>query len=211
MRVEIYADVLCPWCYIGKRRLSAALARLADRDRIQIIWRSYELSPDQDKTPGPTAAEAMVGWWGEHASARVEQIRALGAAEGLELNLHVARPVNTFDAHRLCHLAAERGVADDMMERLLRAFHTEGLNVADPEILERLGVEVGLDATAVRALLNGDAYGEDVRADERRAAQQGVTGVPALVIDGHGPVAGVQPPEELYRLLSSRLAASRAA
>jgi len=169
---------------------------------VQLIWRSYELAPEEGKVPGPTAAEAMVGWWGDEAPARIERIRALGAAEGLALNLDIARPVNTFDAHRLCHLAEAHGLADDMMERLLRAYHTEGCNVADQETLVRLGVEAGLVAADVRALMDGDAYADQVRADERRAAQQGVTGVPSLVIDGRPPISGVQAPEALYRLLS---------
>ncbi|GAB3141262.1 protein disulfide isomerase FrnE [Micromonospora sonneratiae] len=207
MKIEIFADVLCPWCYIGKRRLAAALARIADRDRVQIVWRSYELAPQDGRVPGPTAAEAMAGWWGDQAAARVERIRALGAAEGLELNLHIARPVNTFDAHRLCHLAADHGLADEMMERLLHAYHTEGLNVADPETLEQLGIEAGLAPTDVRDLLGGDDHAERVRADERRAAQLGVTGVPSLVIDGQPPVSGVQSPEELHRLITHRLIA----
>jgi predicted DsbA family dithiol-disulfide isomerase len=190
MKVEIYADVLCPWCYIGKRRLAAALDKVAGRDSVEIVWRSYELAPDQGRTPGPTAAEAMAGWWGEQAPARITRIEELGAAEGLELNLRLARPVNTFDAHRLCHLAADRGRADQMMERLLRAYHTEGLNVADRGVLRRLGAEAGLDADQVRVVLAGDDYAADVRADRRRGAERGVTGVPSLVIAGSPPVFG---------------------
>jgi predicted DsbA family dithiol-disulfide isomerase len=201
VQVEIYADVLCPWCYIGKRRLTAALDKQADGDRMEIIWRSYELAPAEGRIPGPTAAEAMTGWWGEQAPARVARIQSLGAAEGLELNLHLARPVNTFDAHRLCHLAADRGAADRMLERLLRAYHTEGLNVADPQVLRRLGIEAGLDTDLVHAALAGNDYAEEVRADRRRAAEHGVTGVPSLVIDGRPPVSGVQPIGELRRLL----------
>ncbi|MEU4775779.1 DsbA family oxidoreductase [Micromonospora sp. NPDC023644] len=206
MQIEMYADVLCPWCYIGKRRLAAALGQVPDRHRIRVVWRSYELAPQESRTPGQTAAEAMVGWWADAAPARIARIRTLGAAEGLDLNLDLARPVNTFDAHRLCHLAADRGVADDMMERLLRAYHTDGLNIAAPDTLERLGVETGLAATDVRALLAGDAYADRVRADERRAVECGVTGVPSLVIDGRPPISAVQAPDRLGRLISDRLA-----
>ncbi|MEV0385666.1 DsbA family oxidoreductase [Nonomuraea sp. NPDC050643] len=201
MKLEIYADVLCPWCYIGKRRLTAALANLADRDSVEITWRSYELAPEEGRIPGPTAAEAMAGWWGEQASARIARIRSLGGAEGLELNLHLARPVSTFDAHRLGKLAADHGGADRMMELLLHAYHTEGLNVADPQVLQRLGGEAGLDTGEVRALLAGDDYADQVRADRRRAAELGVTGVPSLVIDDRPPISGVQPVAELHRLL----------
>ncbi|GAB2943225.1 DsbA family protein [Nonomuraea fastidiosa] len=201
MKLELYADVLCPWCYIGKRRLASALAGHPDRDGIEVVWRAYELSPDEGRTPGPTAAEAMTGWWGEQAPARIARIRSLGAAEGLELNLHLARPVNTFDAHRLVKLAAGRGRADRMMELLLHAYHTEGQNVADPQVLQRLGEEAGLDAGEVRVVLDGDAYADDVRADRRRAAVHGVTSVPSLVIDDRPPVPGVQPVAGLRRLL----------
>lgn len=205
MKVEIYADVLCPWCYIGKRRLTAALESIADRSSVEIAWRSYELAPEEGRDPGPTAAEAMAGWWGAQAPDRIARIQALGAAEGLELNLHLARPVNTFDAHRLCRLAAGRGWADQMMERLLSAYHSEGLNVADQQVLQRLGEEVGLDAALVRSVLAGDDYAEQVRADRRRAAEHGVTSVPSLVIGGRPPVPGVQPATELRRLLERGL------
>ncbi|MEU4540658.1 DsbA family oxidoreductase [Streptosporangium sp. NPDC023825] len=201
MKLEIYADVLCPWCYIGKRRLMAALAQQPGRDSIEIVWRAYELAPDEGRTPGPTAAEAMAGWWGEQAAARIARIRSLGAAEGLELNLHLARPVNTFDAHRLVKLAADRGRADQMMELLLHAYHTEGDNVADAQVLRRLGGEAGLDSGEVRDVLDGDDYADEVRADRRRAAERGVTGVPSLVIDGRPPVSAVQPVADLQGLL----------
>lgn len=207
MKLEIYADVLCPWCYIGKRRLTAALAQHSGRARVEVAWRSYELAPEAERTPGPTAAEAMADWWGEQAPARVERIRSLGAAEGLELNLHLARPVNTFDAHRLVKLAADRDRADEMMELLLHAYHTEGLNVADVQVLRRLGDQAGLDGDEVRAVLAGDDYADQVRADRRRAAEHGVTGVPSLVVDGRPPVPGVQPVADLHRLLEHGFAA----
>jgi predicted DsbA family dithiol-disulfide isomerase len=200
MKIEVFADVLCPWCYIGKRRLAAALT---GQDGIEVVWRSFELGPEQGTVPGPTAAEAMVQWWGDRAPVRVARIRAVGAEDGLELNLHLARPVNTFDAHRLVHLAGEHGLTDEVVERVLRGYHTEGLNIADQAVLERLGTEAGLAEDDVRALLAGDAHADDVRADERRAAELGVTGVPSLVIDGRPAVSGVQPPEELRRLIVS--------
>lgn len=208
MKVEIYADVLCPWCYIGKRRLSAALDQITNRDEVQIVWRSFELDPRASRIPGQTAADAMAGWWGDQAQARIARIRAVGAAEGLALNLHLARPVNTFDAHRLCHLAGAQGLADRMMERLLHAYHTEGLNVADPQVLQRLGGEAGLADTEIRALLATEDYADKVRADRRRAAEHGVTSVPSLVINGRPPVSGVQPSAELHRLLENSVNAA---
>lgn len=207
MRLEVFADVVCPWCYIGKRRRAAAVEHLAQRHRITVSWRSFELDPGASRVPGRSAAEAMDEWYADRAPARVARIQALGAADGLALNLALSRPVNTHDAHRLCHLAADHGRADQMMERLLRAYHTEGLNVADPRTLQRLGGDAGLDEGDVRAVLAGDAYTEQVHADRRRAAELGVTGVPTIVIDGRAAGSAVQPPEDLRRLLEAGLSA----
>ncbi|MGC4747463.1 DsbA family oxidoreductase [Micromonospora sp. DT201] len=112
---------------------------------------------------------------------------------------------STFDAHRLCHLAADRGRAEQMVEQVLRAYHADGLNVADPKVLRRLGGDAGLADAEVRAVLAGDDYAQDVRADRRHAVAHGVTGVPSLVINGGGPVSGIQPPSQLRRLLESGL------
>lgn len=212
MNIDIYADILCPWCYIGKRRLSAALALLDRRDEVCVTWRSFELSPDQSRTPGPSAAEEILEWRGkQEGAARIERIRTLGAAEGLELNLHLARPVNTFDAHRLVHLAAANGLADAMMERLLHAYHTEGLSVADLAVLIRLGTQVGLAGDKVRATLEADEFTVETRRDEQGASALGVTGVPTLIIDGGQPLPGIQSLEDLARLFAARLADGRGA
>ncbi|MCG5218967.1 DsbA family oxidoreductase [Streptosporangium sp. KLBMP 9127] len=200
MLVEVYFDVLCPWCYIGKRRLATALK---SRDDVHVIWRSFELDPDGSPIPGLTAEQVITTYQNDpaRASARVAHIQALGAAEGLELNLHQARPVNSFDAHRLIHLGATSGLADAVLERLLHGYHAKGRNIADPEVLQALGVEAGLDLAQVGELLTGDAFSAEVRADERRAAQRGIRGVPALVIDGAPPVSAVQEPAALASLL----------
>ncbi|GAA0599274.1 DsbA family oxidoreductase [Actinomadura livida] len=201
LRADVYFDVLCPWSFIAKRRLERALSALPDAGRVEIVWRSFELSPQSRKTPGPTAAEEMTEWWGDRTAARIDLIRRLGAAEGLELNLHKARPVDTFDAHRLFHLATAHGRSDHMLEHLLTAYHTDGLNVADPQVLEHLGTRAGLDIDDVNALLSGDAFADEVRADEKNAAKRGVTGVPSLVLGTRPPVSAVQPPEELSHRL----------
>ncbi|MFE5731723.1 MULTISPECIES: DsbA family oxidoreductase [unclassified Streptomyces] len=203
MRVEVYFDVLCPWCYIGKRRLATALD---GRDDVDVVWRSMELDPDGSPTAGPTAAEVIAQYRSspEEAAARVRQIRSVGEAEGLQLDLHKARPVNSFDAHRLVHLGAAHGRADEVLERLLYGYHTEGLDIAAPEVLEKLGVEAGLDPVAVRRVVEGTEFTERVRADERRAAEHGVGGVPNMVVDGGPPVSAVQSPDALARLLAPR-------
>jgi predicted DsbA family dithiol-disulfide isomerase len=200
MRIEIYADVLCPWSYIAKRRIETALAGF-ETGRIGVIWRSFELSPESGDTPGESAAQMIRDWRGDAACARIAHIEALGAAEGLTLDLERARPVNTFDAHRLVHLGAAAGKADAVMERLLRAYHCEGVNVAGREVLARLGMEAGLDGDSVTTTLAGNNYADAVRADERSAAERGITGVPMMVIAGSAPISAVQPVAALLDLL----------
>ncbi|RJL34546.1 DsbA family oxidoreductase [Bailinhaonella thermotolerans] len=205
MRIEAYIDVMCPWCYIGKRRLETALAELPGRERVEVVWRSLELAPDSDRTPGPTAAEAMVRWRGAAAPARVALIHETGAAEGLEIDLRKSRPVNTFDAHRLIKLGADAGRADETLEVLYRAYHSEGLDIADHGVLTALAAEAGLPAADARAMLAGEAYGDAVRADESRARALGVQGVPTLVIGDAPPTGGVQPPATLRHLIERAL------
>ncbi|MEV4006955.1 DsbA family oxidoreductase [Actinomadura sp. NPDC049753] len=156
MRAEVYFDVLCPWCYIGKRRLTAALR---DAPGAGLLWRSRELDPEGSRVPGPTAAEVIAAYQPDpaQAAARVARIQALGAAEGLTLKLDKARPVNSFDAHRLVHLGASCGLADQVLERLMHGHHTEGLNIADPDVLKALAADAGLDPTRTAELLTGDA------------------------------------------------------
>ncbi|ALG11052.1 DsbA family oxidoreductase [Kibdelosporangium phytohabitans] len=201
MRVEVFADVICPWCYIGKRRLSAAVAGIAEPP--EVVWRSFQLDPEASTVPGETADVLMAQWWADRAAQRVAQIKVIGAGDGLELNLHTARPVNTFDAHRVLHLAGEHGRQDQAWERLLRGFHTEGENIADPGTLVRLGADAGLPKDDVHDVVNGDAYARAVEADRQRAAELGVNGVPSLVAGDGTPFSGVQPVDDLRWLLSS--------
>ncbi|RST21445.1 DsbA family oxidoreductase [Streptomyces sp. WAC04770] len=203
MQVEVYFDILCPWCYIGKRRLTTALA---GREDAEVVWRSLELDPEGSPTAGPTAAEVIAQYQPspERAAARVRHIQSLGEAEGVRLDLHKARPVNSFDAHRLVRLGATHGLADEVLERLLHGYHTEGLDIASHEVLEKLGVEAGLEPSAVRRMLEGTEFTEDVRADERSARKRGVRGVPTLVVDGGPPASVIQDPGALDRLLTPR-------
>lgn len=214
MKIEIFSDILCPWCYIGKRRIHDALERFGHRDGVEVVWRSYELGPEAEREPGPTAAKVMEQWMDPAAvPARVALIKGHGRREGLEINMHLSTPVNSFDAHRLTHLAAARGVTGELMERLFRAYHTEALNIADHDVLVRLAEEAGLDAAEAREVLAGDAYAAAVRADEQRARDLGVTGVPSVVVDGLPPVSGVMDPAALVDHLerASSRAAARAA
>ncbi|MEU4471889.1 DsbA family oxidoreductase [Micromonospora sp. NPDC023888] len=196
MLIEVFYDVLCPWCYIGKHRLQRVLTDFPGRDEVQLRWRSYQLSPDEGRSPGPTAAEAMASWTSpDQLPRRLTLIRRLGAELGLAIDLDKARPVNTFDAHRLTHFAADHDRAGALVEALLRAYQAQGRNVADQLVLLELAREVGLPAEEAGAVLAGDRYADAVTADQRRAAELRVSGVPTLVIDGGRPFSGMQPPE----------------
>ncbi|EFC79205.1 DsbA family protein [Parafrankia sp. EUN1f] len=201
--VEVWVDVLCPWCYLAERRLIAAIQKVDDPGQVDLVWRSFELGPDLSRVPGPTAAAEMRDgtWWGDQASARIARIRALGAAEGLDLNLEAARPVNSFDAHRLVQLGARHGRAGQVLRGLLYAYHTEGRNIADLEVLRAVGQTAGLPDGDLRTVLAGDAYADAVRADERRAIELSVTGVPTIVTAGGTPTPNVQSVEALRSLL----------
>ena len=202
MKIEIFSDVIRPWCYIGKRRVRAALDRFGHQDQVQVVWRSFELAPEAGREPGLPAARLMEQWMDPAAvPSRVALIKAQGRREGLELNVDRSTPVNTFDAHRLTHFAAERGVHDEVMERFFHAYHTEALNIADHDVLVRLAEEAGLDAAESHGILAGDEYAGAVRAAEDRARALGVRGVPSVVIDGLPPVSGVMDPAALVEHL----------
>jgi predicted DsbA family dithiol-disulfide isomerase len=195
MTIDIWSDIVCPWCYIGKRRFEQALARFAHRDQVQLIWRSFELDPHAPRQSPGTLNDMLVRKIGvslAQAAAMHAQVTALAAKEGLDYQLDRARHGNTFDAHRLIHLAARHGRQAQAKERLLRAYFTDGLPIGDRDTLLTLGAELGLPSDDVRAMLEGDAYAEAVRADEQRARALGISGVPFYVIDKRYGVSGAQ-------------------
>jgi predicted DsbA family dithiol-disulfide isomerase len=204
VHVEIWSDIACPWCYIGKRRFEAALAGFEHRDDVTVTWRSFQLDPEAPaERPGELAAHlaSKYGSSVEQARSRQAQITELAAGEGLDFRFDRARAGNTFDAHRLVHLAAAHGVQDAMKERLMRAYLTEGELMSDRATLARLAGEVGLPATEVSELLSGDRFASEVRDDARTGAQLGITGVPFFVVDRAFGASGAQPPEVLRGLL----------
>ncbi len=204
MDVEIWSDVACPWCYIGKRRFEAALAEFEHRDEVRITWRSFELDPDAPHEREGERAERLAHKYGmsvEQARAAEQQLTGVAAAEGLDFRFDIARSGSTFDAHRLVHLADTRGLQDAMKERLLRGYFTEGELMSDHDTLVRLAVEVGLDEREVRELLAGDRYAQEVRDDERTADQFGISAVPTFVLDRKLAASGAQPPDAFLDLL----------
>jgi len=205
MRVDIWSDVICPWCYIGKRRFETALGRFAHRDQVDVVWHSFELDPTAPAHRPGTLADHLSKKYGMTPQQAVDanaKMTGLAAAEGLEYHLERAQPGNTFDAHRLLHLAHQHGVQDEMKERLMRGYFSEGMAVGDPGDLVAAGVDAGLDKDEVRAVLDGDAYAEEVRADEATASSLGISGVPFFVLDQRYGVSGAQPPEAILAALN---------
>jgi predicted DsbA family dithiol-disulfide isomerase len=204
VNVEIWSDVACPWCFIGKRRFEAALARFEHRDEVQVIWRSFELDPTAPlEYKGELAAHLAekYGMSVEEARARQQQLVELAAAEGADFRFDLARRARTFDAHRLVHLAAAHGLGDAMKERLLLAYFTEGKLVSDPETLAALAAEVGLPEAEARETLAGERYADEVRDDEGTARALGISAVPTFVVDRALAASGAHPADDLLRLL----------
>jgi predicted DsbA family dithiol-disulfide isomerase len=204
MKVEIWSDVVCPWCYIGKRRFETALAEFAHRDGVEIIWRSFQLDPTAPPTTTGSLDEMLAAKYGvsrERARAMNANVTALAAEDGLDYHLDRARHGNTFDAHRLIHLAAAHGQQGAMKERLLQAYFSEGEAVSDRDTLVRLAAEVGIPAEEARTALAGDTYAKEVRADLRRAQMFGIRGVPFFAIDEKYGISGAQPTEVMLAAL----------
>jgi predicted DsbA family dithiol-disulfide isomerase len=195
VQVEIWSDVVCPWCYVGKRRFEAALARFAEREDVDVVWRSFELdptAPQQRELPSTAHLAEKYGMSIEQAEASQQRLTDLAAAEGLEYHLGRTAGGNSFDAHRLLHLAAASGLQDALKERLLRAYLTEGEAIGRPDVLQRIAVEAGLDPTEVADVLAGEQFADEVRADEQRARLLGINGVPFFAIDGRYGISGAQ-------------------
>ncbi|WKU45805.1 DsbA family oxidoreductase [Streptomyces sp. VNUA116] len=200
MKIEIWSDIMCPWCYIGKARLDKAIERVS-RDDVEIVWRSFELRPEQPRTPGATLGEMMrekLGLKDGDTVELFEKIRVLGKAEGLDIRLTGVRPVNSFDAQRLVHLAAESGRAHQLKSDLFRVYLKEQRNVADHEVLLETATGAGLDADDVARVLASDAYASDVREDEAAAVRRGVTGVPTVFVDGVRVATGVPSVDQFH-------------
>lgn len=212
MKVDIWSDIVCPWCYVGQRRFKGALAHFPHRDEVEVTWRAFELDPDapperQRDYVAHLASKYRVS--PAEAEAMIERMTRTAAAEGLRFRFDIARPGNTFDAHRIAALGAERGVQHDVVDRLYAATFEEGRPIGDKATLVELAVEAGLEADEADKVLDSDAYADQVRADERQAAALGITAVPFFVIDGAYGVAGAQSADVLLGVLEEAWAARR--
>ncbi|GIH16363.1 DsbA family oxidoreductase [Rugosimonospora africana] len=198
MKIEVWSDVVCPWCYIGKRRLDRALAGFEHADEVEVEWRSFQLDPTYPKgAQRPVLAHLAQKMGGsvDQVRAMTDRVKSLAADEGLEYDFDRAIAVNTVDAHRVSHLAKAHGLGGQMHERLLRAHLMEGETVDDVETLVRLAGEVGVPADEARRVLAGDEYAKDVEADSREAQLLGANGVPFFVLGRRYGISGAQPLE----------------
>ena len=205
MQVEIWSDVMCPWCAVGKARFERALGEFPHADEVEVRWRSFELDPDAPAEKDGDYVGRLAEKYGTsqvEAQRMIDTMTATGAGEGLDFRFDRVRPGNTFDAHRLLHLAHERGLQHELKERFLTAYLNEGEAVGRADVLRRLATEVGLDEVEVDDVLAGDAYADAVRGDERQAMAYGIRGVPFFVLDGRLGVSGAQPAEALLGALT---------
>jgi predicted DsbA family dithiol-disulfide isomerase len=195
MQVEIWSDVICPWCYIGKRRFETALAAFPHKDKVQVIWRSFELDPKSPRQLPGTLEEMLAQKYHvspQEAAAMNARVSGIAKEIGLEYQLAQARPGNTFDAHRLLHFAASKQLGDKATERIMHAYFSEALPVGERSALAKLAPEFGISESDALAMLESDDYSAEVRADEARAASFGITGVPFFVFDEKVGISGAQ-------------------
>ncbi len=198
MKIEIWSDIACPWCYIGRRRLEHALDDFEHRDQVEVIWRSFQLDPSATNEYDGTVTEMLVEKKRisrQRAEAMNAHVTQLAADEGLEYHLEKARVGNSFDAHRLIHLAAHHGLQGEMKERIQKAYFTQGKSFSDHDTLVELATDVGLNADEVRAMLNSNQYSDAVHADVRKGQMLGINGVPFFVFENKYGVSGAQPSE----------------
>lgn len=195
MKVEFWGDVVCPWCYLGRRRFERVLAESPNRESVEVVLRSFELDPEAPASADRTLEERLRARYGlsvEQAQAAIDRVSRVAAGEGLEYHLERARPTNTLDAHRILQLAQVRHRRREVEERFDRAYFVDGEVLSDHAVLLRLASEAGLDSADVRRVLAGQAFTLQVRADEREAHELGAHGVPYFVFDRARVVEGAQ-------------------
>lgn len=196
--IDIWSDVVCPWCYLGKRRFETALANFGHRDAVRVRWRSFELDPTtpaRSEVLVPDMLRIKMGMSDAQVEESIEHVTTLAAADGLRYRLAEARPVNTFHLHRLMHLADSLDAGDAVREGLMRAYTSEAADLSDPEVLLGLAADAGVAQPAVAGLLAGDEFAAEVREDEALARRLGIRGVPSFVFAGRYLVSGAQPVE----------------
>lgn len=196
MHIEIWSDICCPFCYIGKRHLEQALEQFDYPDEVEITWHSFELDPEAEIDPEQDIYEMLASKYGqtlEWAKKANKDLKEKAAEAGIAFNPEDIIPTNSFDAHRLIKLAALNGLADEAEEKLFEAYFTEGRHIARSETLQQIGAEIGLEASDVEEMLAGDDFADEVRANEQEAQKIGIRGVPFFVFNRKYAISGAQP------------------
>ncbi|MFT4009388.1 MAG: DsbA family oxidoreductase [Nocardioidaceae bacterium] len=204
MRIEIWSDVVCPWCYIGKRRLESALAEFPHRDEVEIVYRSFELDPEAPQVGYESIRDSLANKYGlgeEQVRQMMARVSETAVTEGLRFAYEDAMHTKTVDAHRLLHLALDQGLQAELKEALLAAYFTRGESMGDHDVLRKVAVDVGLDPARVDQVLSSDEYADAVQADIAQARAYGANGVPFFVVDQKFGVSGAQPAEVFAQLL----------
>jgi predicted DsbA family dithiol-disulfide isomerase len=206
MKVEIWSDVMCPFCYIGKRKFELALEKFPHRDTVEITWKSFQLNPemitDPDKNINQYLAEVK-GWSVEQAEDANNYVTDIAKKVGLTYNMDKAIVANSFDAHRLSHLAKKYNKQDALEEQLFIAYFTEGKNTADHDTLIAIGKEIGLNETEIKTMLQGNEFSAEVNQDILEAQMVGARGVPFFVFDRKYAVSGAQDPAAFEQVLNT--------
>ncbi|XHR95779.1 DsbA family protein [Mucilaginibacter sp. UC70_90] len=195
MKVEIWSDVMCPFCYIGKRRFEEALTGFEDKEQIEIEWKSFQLNPDLKTNPNISINQYLAdikGWTLDHAEQMNDHVTQMAAQAGLTYNFSKSVVANSFNAHRLAHLAKKHGLGDAAEEALFRAYFTEGRNIDDTETLIEMGKSIGLNTEEIKQTLESDTYADEVKHDIAEAQYLGVRGVPFFVMNRKYAVSGAQ-------------------
>ncbi|MDB5109762.1 MAG: DsbA family oxidoreductase [Mucilaginibacter sp.] len=195
MKIEIWSDVMCPFCYIGKRRFENALQHFTHKNDVEIEWKSFQLNPNLKTDPAINITQYLAdvkGWTTEYAQQLNDRVTEMAAGEGLTYDFEKAVVANSFDAHRLAHLAKKHGLGDQAEEALFKAYFTEGKNIADHGDLTELGMSIGLEENEIKHTLESDTYAGDVKHDIAEAGYLGISGVPFFVMNGKYAVSGAQ-------------------
>jgi predicted DsbA family dithiol-disulfide isomerase len=205
MKVEVWSDVMCPFCYIGKRKFEHALQQFDNKDKVEIVWKSFQLDPDLKTQAGKNTHQYLAerkGWTLEYAKQVSQQVTTMAKDVGLNYDFDKAVVANSFNAHRVSHLASQHQLGDAMEEALFKAYFTEGKNIDDKNTLIELGTAIGLKANDIEEVLNSDQYAGEVKRDIAEAEQVGVRGVPFFVIDRKYAVSGAQPSDVFLSALN---------
>lgn len=213
MKIEIWSDVMCPFCYIGKRNFEMALADFPDKDKIEVEWKSFQLDPQMPDKPLESYVDYLVknkGMSKEQVVTMLENVTNSAKQVGLDYNLNQSKLVNTAKAHQLIQFAKTKGLGDEIEEKLFSAFFTEGKNIADTETLIELGNAIGLEKEAIESALNDEQYKDLMNKDIQEARAIGVTGVPFFVFNRKYAVSGAQPPQAFLETLKKSFGEWRA-